>query len=579
MRGSRSLIRSAILVCLVCPGVQMPGHAQPPDPTSFVCAELLGRPTENAVALNIATDREADIFVEFGRSPGMYEGQTPAHAAAAHQPVTISIAPLQPGTRYYYRVRYRATGGQDFAARAEHSFHTARPRGQAFRFAIEADPHMDEATSGDLFARTLGNILNGGSDFLIDLGDTFMSDKLPVIDSASILARHLLLRAYYDVVCHSVPLYLVLGNHEGENGWYLNGTPGSLGNTAAGIRIRYYPNPRPGGFYAGDTTSPAFVGQRGNAYAWEWGNALFVVLDPYWYTARKPGTSTDNWGWTLGRPQYDWFAQVLAASTAPFKFVFAHQVVGGLDPEGRGGIEAAPFYEMGGSNADGSSGFASYRPGWPMPIHDLMRTNHVTAFFHGHDHVFVQQELDGITYQEVPQPGYYNVTNPEKSYSNSAIAAKYGYTHGMVLSSSGYLRVTVEDSVARVEYVRSYLPEHENATRHNGDIAYSYVLRPSGTPTDVQGSRKQQAECRLKPNFPNPFNPKTTFSFHIGQPAHVRLEIVNMLGSVVRKVIDTPMAAGNHAVRFDATGLASGVYCVVLRAGSSFSTRTMVYQK
>jgi hypothetical protein len=540
---------------------------------------LLGRPTENAITLNLATDRDAEIFVEFGRSPGTYEGQTPVQAAVANRPVTMSIASLQTDTRYYYRVRYRAIGGQTFAARAEHSFHTARPRGQAFRFAIEADPHMDEATSGDLFTLTLGNILAGGSDFLIDLGDTFMSDKLPVKDSTSILARHLLLRTYYDVVCHSVPLYLVLGNHEGENGWYLNGTPGSLGNTAAGIRIAYYPNPRPGGFYSGDTTSPAFVGPRGNAYAWEWGNALFVVLDPYWYTALKPGTSTDNWGWTLGRAQYDWFDRVLGASTAPFKFVFAHQVVGGLDPEGRGGIEAVPFYEMGGSNADGSPGFASHRPGWPMPIHDLMKKNHVTAFFHGHDHVFVQQELDGITYQELPQPAYYNVTSPDKSYSNSGIAAKYGYTHGTVLSSSGYLRVTVEDSTARVEYVRSYLPQHENAMRHNGDVAYSYVLRPSGTATTVPGADIPQGDCRLEPNYPNPFNPETTLSFHIGQPGHVRLDIVNMLGVTVRTVIDAQTPAGNHAVRFDATGLASGVYCVVLRAGGSMSTRTMIYQK
>ena len=391
--------------------------------------------------------------------------------------------------------------------------------------------------------------------------------------------RHLLLRTYYDAICHSVPLYLVIGNHEGENGWYLNGTPGSLANTAATTRIKYYPNPQPGGFYSGDTTAPAFVGPRGNSYAWEWGNALFVVLDPYWYTVLKPGTNVDNWAWTLGRAQYDWFSHVISASTAPFKFVFAHQVVGGLDAAGRGGIEAVPFYEMGGSNADGTPGFVAHRPGWPLPLHDLMKQNHVTAFFHGHDHVFVQQEMDGITYQELPQPGYYNFTSPEKSYSNTSIAANYGYTHGQVLSSSGYLRVTVDDSTARVEYTRSYMPEHENSSRHNGDVGYSYVLRPTGVPTAVPPESRPQAACLLEQNYPNPFNPQTTLSFHIAQAGHVHLEVLNILGESVRTIVDAQLPAGNHAARFDATGLASGMYCVVLRAGGSLSARTMIYEK
>jgi hypothetical protein len=37
-----------------------------------------------------------------------------------------------------------------------------------------------------------------------------------------------------------------------------------------------------------------------------------------------------------------------------------------------------------------------------MPIHQLLLENHVTTVFHGHDHLFAKQELDGIIYQEVP---------------------------------------------------------------------------------------------------------------------------------------------------------------------------------
>ena len=59
-------------------------------------------------------------------------------------------------------------------------------------------------------------------------------------------------------------------------------------------------------------------------------------------------------------------------------------------------------------------------PAGRMPIHDLLVANHVTAVFHGHDHLFVKQDLDGIIYQEVPQP-----SAARANATNSA--AEYGY--------------------------------------------------------------------------------------------------------------------------------------------------------
>ena len=38
----------------------------------------------------------------------------------------------------------------------------------------------------------------------------------------------------------------------------------------------------------------------------------------------------DQWNWTLGQQQYNWFKQTLQESTAKFKFVFSHQLVGRL---------------------------------------------------------------------------------------------------------------------------------------------------------------------------------------------------------------------------------------------------------
>lgn len=163
---------------------------------------------------------------------------------------------------------------------------------------------------------------------------------------------------------------------------------------------------------------------------------------------------------------------VLETSDATFKFIFSHQLVGGIHTgEGRGGIEMAPYYEWGGKNRDDNWGFDTKRAGWYKPIHQLMVENNVSAFFHGHDHVFVKQELDGVVYQVLPQPSNTNYRNGDK------IAAEGGYFSGTVLGNSGHLRVTVSSDDVLVEYIRAYLPGDEGAGRRNGEVGYSYRIK------------------------------------------------------------------------------------------------------
>jgi len=375
-----------------------------------------------------------------------------------------SSPPLVPNTLYYYRTRFRRPGEADFQSRDEHSFRTKRSSGETFVFDVEADPHLDENSSPDLYRRTLDNILADAPDFLIDLGDTFFSEKQPVVNWDTVVARHLLFRTYFDRTCHSVPLFFALGNHEGEWGNRLNGTENNLAVWATKARKLYYPNPFPDAFYSGNTAEEPFVGLRQDYYAWEWGNALFVVLDPYWYTMVK--SATDNWTVTLGERQYAWLKSVLEGSTAKFKFVFCHQLVGGNTKDGRGGVEYAGYYEWGGKNSDGSWGFAAQRPGWAKPIHQLMVDAGVTIFFHGHDHFYDKQDLNGIVYQLIPQPSHLGESDPK--------ASEYGYTSGRILGGSGHLRVTVSAKDVFVEFVRARLPADVSAGRPNAETADSY---------------------------------------------------------------------------------------------------------
>jgi hypothetical protein len=447
---------------------------------------LLGRPTDNSITINAMAGKDLEVYVEYGPAPGKYTRRTAVTRIAPGSPKEIVIDKLRPDTTYYYRMLAKQAG-TPAPPGEEHFFHTQRPPGSTFSFAVQADPHLDDGSDPEVYKQTLRNELAYKPDFLIDLGDTFMSDKLPDPTNAEVVRRHLLARSYYDLVCHSVPLFLVLGNHEGESGRRLDGTANNLAVWATRARKLYYPNPEPNSFYTGSSRIEEFVGLRQNYYAWEWGDALFVVLDPFWYTTGGPQQNAESWYWTLGRDQYNWLKQTLGTSESKFKFVFAHNLVGGLDLDGRarGGVEAAPYFEWGGHNADGSWGFNDKRFGWEMPIHQLLVKNNVTIFFHGHDHLYARQTLDDIVYQEVPQPSH----GPGRGGNRTA---PYGYIHGDISSGSGYLRIVVSPSKVNVDYMRTA------SERPGGEVARAYTVNArdknmSASPTSVAGSKVEPA--------------------------------------------------------------------------------------
>jgi len=232
-------------------------------------------------------------------------------------------------------------------------------------------------------------------------------------------------------------------------------------------RNRFFPQPAPDGFYTGDTTNAPFIGALRDYYAWTWGDALFVVIDPYWHSAVPVDNvynggpkNGDMWAVTLGAEQYQWFAKVLSTSKVRHKFVFTHHVLG----TGRGGVENAGLHEWGGRNRHGDWEFAMKRPGWELPIHQLMATNGVSIFFQGHDHIFARQQLDGVVYQTLAQPADPNYARAEWGSA---------YRSGDILPSSGRVRVTVSPEKVRVEYVRSWLPNDATRSHSDGENAFS----------------------------------------------------------------------------------------------------------
>ncbi len=85
-------------------------------------------------------------------------------------------------------------------------------------------------------------------------------------------------------------------------------------------------------------------------------------------------------------------------------------------------------------------------------------------------------------------------------------------------------------------------------------------------------------------NYPNPFNPTTTIHYSIAENSHVTLDVYNIRGQRVIKLVDDRLQKGEHSVVWDGnddTGnsVSSGVYLYRMKAGDRSETKKMMLMK
>jgi hypothetical protein len=452
---------------------------------------VLGRPTKTSIALSALATEKVKAFVEYGYSKSRYSLKSSTASIDPLVPYVFELNSLKANSKVYYRLQYLSSSASSYSATKQYSFTTSRPKNSTFTFSVQGDTHPERAGkmfNAELYTVTMGNVLSQQPDFHILLGDDFSID--PLIDKGqatqanveSIYSTH---RNWLSIAGNSIPIFLVNGNHEQAAAYLLDGTTNNPAILAGNARLKYFPLPAPNSYYGGDLTKIDGIGLLRDYYSWEWGDALFISLDPYWHsktavdnvagvsadesaTDKKAGNkgggakATNLWTVGIGDEQYAWLKKTLEASSAKYKFVFAHHVLG----TGRGGVEVSTNYEWGGKDPKGKSTFEIERPNWELPIHDLMVKNGVNIFFQGHDHIFVHQERDGLVYQSMPNPA-------DDTFSMFNEAA---YLTGTKAPNSGHVRVTVTSTEARVDYHLAARPS--DTSRNNMEIAHSYTVKP-----------------------------------------------------------------------------------------------------
>ncbi len=118
----------------------------------------------------------------------------------------------------------------------------------------------------------------------------------------------------------------------------------------------------------------------------------------------------------------------------------------------------------------------------------------------------------------------------------------------------------------------------------------SSLMRDFGEPLGVEDNPSVSVPQRyeLSQNYPNPFNPATTLPYRVGGsefmvhgPIHTTLKIYNILGQLVRTLVDEEKAPGNYKVIWDGRDnsgkeVGSGIYFYQLKTEEYTATKKMV---
>jgi len=439
---------------------------------------ICGRPAETTALLRCVSPVEVEAYYTWGSTAQCLDGSTTATVYRPFVSIDASVTGLSANTLYYWTFYYRRPDGADWTE-ASGSFYTTPTAGTSgYHMCLVADRHswQDYTTPTDadleLDKHAMAAIAANSPRLIFDLGDTFHSECYTEWNAAcerESLRRHMLSMGRWGDNLSTAHYIQVLGNHEAEQGWRYSQHGEDLPAWARDARQTIIPNPA-----APDSVTSDFGGDADsdgqNCGVFEYGNVQFIWLDPYTYTTtqvhNKDGHegSGDNWDWTLGVDQYAWLRGLMQTASTKWRVVLIHQIVGGHNTYGRGGIKVAKYsvdnaasYEWGGEDDAGRDVFATKRPDFAAetPIHDLLVAGGVDVVFFGHDHVGVKETLDGIIYHHIGKPN--DSTYGEGFWSQG----DYDEDNGTKIPNSHYVRLT--------QYGTSYLRIATIAVVRDGD--------------------------------------------------------------------------------------------------------------
>ncbi len=494
------------------------GDESPVSPAAveddFAVPPFVFHPTESSAVVSFVPESDRWFQLHYGEAGGDLDGSSEVVRGAKGQRHEFKLAGLRAGTRYAFELRHRGSDEELWQPGVGRKFRTARAKGvSGWSFAIGGDDHSvaawaradcgskghAEAGLLEAFSQTQRNMKRRGVDFYINAGDTsnthgYVADGCTfrgrdvgkgTIGTAGrgsafreAWARWAIWLRNNQVALDAMPLYLAMGNHDGEQSFgnaqgdcrYFQGHP-KIGDThlsSEAARLALFPNPA--GVYDGHSS--------GAYYSFPWGSAEFFILDAHKFGVSGQGRPFDGShsypesadDWTLGEDQMRWLEGALRRSDRRFKFLVAHHLLGGMTTGN------CYHYGRGSVNATDTGNSRGAFLGEQRKIQALMEETGAQVFALGHDHVALAAEKlnrdgsgTGVHYLTVGMLGYETppswVTHADFSqhadfngdgvadYDEGDVDHGTPRDHGTV--EKGYFNVTMHEAHAEFCYYRT----------------------------------------------------------------------------------------------------------------------------
>ncbi|OGB82601.1 MAG: hypothetical protein A2268_02010 [Candidatus Raymondbacteria bacterium RifOxyA12_full_50_37] len=145
-----------------------------------------------------------------------------------------------------------------------------------------------------------------------------------------------------------------------------------------------------------------------------------------------------------------------------------------------------------------------------------------------------------------------------------------------VLGTAGGIFTSVSYTIAGTADQQAIGISHGSSTVQAGFwYTLSEITVAIETPVILDGKQ----EYSLGQNIPNPFNPSTCIPFSVQEPCRVQLNVYDVQGREVGRIIDKIYTPGRYRAVFSGRGLPSGTYCYRIRMGLFVDAKKMIIVK
>lgn len=284
------------------------------------------------------------------------------------------------------------------------------------------------------------------------------------------------MRKLYSALTPFIPVFIVLGNHDGEAQWNLTSKWGTF------WREKLFALPRA-------TTYAEGGHPEGKYYAFSWGadnknrgGVLVIALNTTAFSGSSFPTKIEDW--SLGQEQRLWLEKTLQEAEKHWIFICAHHVLGGwpAGPEetrrdivyGRGPLFTAEDYKE----------YATPEKIEQVWVTQKAMENGARAFIYGHDHIFYSKRIGhGLNDLEMQAIccGSTKYVGEKIWWGGPLWRKHYGSSNKMppdFWGPSGITRTTIKAEEATFEYIMTGWTAHSNLPPHSnpGKVLRTTIL-------------------------------------------------------------------------------------------------------